>query len=172
MITTGTGDCGSTDFLGTRLRKSSLVIDVLGTADELNAYLSKILLTLHMEPSKQLEMIAVETLERFTRGFYKIFAVNTYKCDLAWLEVPQKNIESAYAEWFNRKMQVDLNDLPKNLLAAEANICRTICRRLERLVWRLIDSEETNPYNLSEVSKFLNRASDLLFVVYKSLNDL
>jgi cob(I)alamin adenosyltransferase len=45
--------------------------------------------------------------------------------------------------------------------AAACHLARTVCRRAERRVWTLAGEEDINP----EVTRYLNRLSDLLFVV-------
>jgi cob(I)alamin adenosyltransferase len=46
-----------------------------------------------------------------------------------------------------------------------AHLARAVCRRAERRVWTLAASEDVNP----AVSRYLNRLSDLLFVVARVL---
>lgn len=51
--------------------------------------------------------------------------------------------------------------------AARLHLARTVCRRAEIEVWRLRESEPVN----AEVPKYLNRLSDLLFVMARACND-
>lgn len=51
--------------------------------------------------------------------------------------------------------------------AARLHVARTVCRRAEIEVWRLCDVAPVNP----EVPKYLNRLSDLLFVMARACND-
>jgi len=48
-----------------------------------------------------------------------------------------------------------------SLAAANCHLARTVCRRAERLVVSLQRDEEVPPFSM----KYLNRLSDLLFVV-------
>src|SRR5690606_38449073 len=48
-------------------------------------------------------------------------------------------------------------------LAAQLHVCRTVCRRAER---RTLDVEDANP----EVVRYLNRLSDLLFILAREAN--
>jgi cob(I)alamin adenosyltransferase len=52
-------------------------------------------------------------------------------------------------------------------LAAHLHLCRTVCRRAERLAVALAAEEPVNP----EVIRFLNRLSDWLFVAGRIAND-
>ena len=53
--------------------------------------------------------------------------------------------------------------------AAALHVARTTCRRAERSVWALLeaDAERTNP----ETARYLNRLSDLLFILARVAND-
>ena len=52
-------------------------------------------------------------------------------------------------------------------LAAHLHLCRTVCRRAERLTVELAGQETVNP----EAVRFLNRLSDWLFVTGRVAND-
>jgi cob(I)alamin adenosyltransferase len=52
-------------------------------------------------------------------------------------------------------------------LAAQMHLCRTVCRRAERLVVELAAAEPVNP----EAVKYLNRLSDWFFVAGRIAND-
>lgn len=49
--------------------------------------------------------------------------------------------------------------------AASCHLARSVCRRAERALWRLAEDTELNP----ELLKYVNRLSDLLFVVARVL---
>ena len=51
--------------------------------------------------------------------------------------------------------------------SARLHQARTICRRAERRAWRLAETEAVNPHALA----YLNRLSDLLFVLAREAND-
>jgi cob(I)alamin adenosyltransferase len=51
--------------------------------------------------------------------------------------------------------------------AARLHLARTVCRRAEIEVWRLLEAEHVN----AEVPRYLNRLSDLLFVMARVCND-
>ncbi len=51
--------------------------------------------------------------------------------------------------------------------ASFLHLARAVCRRAERRVWQLRETETVNEH----VSSYLNRLSDLLFVMARSAND-
>ena len=50
--------------------------------------------------------------------------------------------------------------------AAQAHVCRTVCRRAERRIVALAEEAVVSP----EVQQYINRLSDYLFVLAKKLN--
>jgi cob(I)alamin adenosyltransferase len=50
--------------------------------------------------------------------------------------------------------------------AAQAHVCRTVCRRAERRLTQLADQELLSP----RLGQYLNRLSDLLFVLSRRIN--
>ena len=70
------------------------------------------------------------------------------------------------------KYNADLPPLKEFILpggsraAAQIHVCRTVCRRAERYVVSLAKSETVNPYP----RQYLNRLSDLCFVLSRVLN--
>ena len=53
------------------------------------------------------------------------------------------------------------------MLAAQLHLCRTVCRRAERLVVELAAAEDVNP----DAVRYLNRLSDWFFVAGRIAND-
>ena len=50
--------------------------------------------------------------------------------------------------------------------AAQAHICRTVCRRAERCIVELAETEKVDPV----LQSYINRLSDYLFVLARKLN--
>ena len=50
--------------------------------------------------------------------------------------------------------------------AAQAHVCRTVCRRAERRIVELADTTKVSP----EIQQYINRLSDYFFVLAKKLN--
>ena len=173
-----TGDDGTTGLGdGSRLPKHHLRIATYGTVDELSSNLGLILATELKESDELGKLLREIQNDLFDLG--------------ADLSVPgaageKLRILPAYVERLeglidesNEKLE-PLNSfvLPGgNSLAARLHVARTICRRAERLVSELTflssreqdgsEEEEVNP----EVLRYLNRLSDLLFVLARLAND-
>ncbi|MEX2117213.1 MAG: cob(I)yrinic acid a,c-diamide adenosyltransferase [Bacteroidota bacterium] len=163
-IYTKKGDGGETSlFGGKRVPKNSIRIDAYGTVDELNSHLG-FARTLNPSPSEDAD------LQRLQETLFVLGA------DLATPAGGKtKRIAEEDVSVLERSIDRLENDLPslKNFilpggspLAAHLHIARTVCRRAERLVSALSRSEELSPYPL----KFLNRLSDLLFVMARHAN--
>jgi cob(I)alamin adenosyltransferase len=160
-IATRTGDDGSTGLGdGSRTRKNSPRIIAIGSIDELNSTLG--LLATEDLPGDVRPVIAAIQNDLFDLGgelsipgFEKIRAVRLALLD-QWLTV------------FNS----DLPPLAEFILpggsrqAALAHVARTVCRRAERDVVALADLEFVRPL----CQQYLNRLSDLLFVLARVLN--
>lgn len=160
-IVTCTGDVGSTGLGdGSRTGKDSLRIDAIGEIDELNA---------------QIGLLLTEALPELIRNMleavqHDLFDIGGELCLPGMSVVKDSQVErlESEAEALNR----DLPRLQEFILpggtraAALAHVCRTVCRRAERSIVRL-GQEET----VSEVlRRYVNRLSDLLFILGRSLN--
>lgn len=160
-IATERGDTGKTDLIGgTRVSKAELRIEAYGTVDELNSMMGF--------ARSICEDAEVRDL---TKGIQReLFAVsgaiaNPLSSKRESPDVKPEMVE-ALTEQVHRieRMEGILADwsLPGEHSAAAAfDVARTICRRAERHVVRLIETGE----ELSEhVVAYLNRLSDLLWL--------
>lgn len=159
-ITTRTGDQGKTGLAdGSRVNKDSLRIQVLGDIDELNAALG--LVKTYSPNSASIRLIAEVQQRLFDLG--------------GELAVPESTaITSDHVLWLEQQLEQINGDLPvlKEFIlpggepaSAHAHLARAICRRAERSLWRLSRQEPVN----SESLIYLNRLSDLLFVLARAL---
>ena len=159
-IYTRTGDQGETGLAdGSRLPKNSTRIEAVGESDELNSTLG-LLATYPLEDS----LLSI---------------INTVQNDLfdlgSDLSVPGRNrFSTDYVEWLEQQLDQLNESLPplKEVIlpggSAAAAIChqaRTICRRAERRLVTLLQEGEP----VSEPLKYLNRLSDLLFVMARTI---
>ena len=161
-IYTRTGDAGTTGLgTGDRISKQSKRVEVFGTVDELNSAIGVVL------ACDKLDADLNDCLTRIQR---QLFDLGGELC------IPGTTVINAEAvaglETTLEELNADLPPLKDFLLpggcqeAASCHIARAICRRAERRAWSLADDEEVNEHTL----KYLNRLSDLLFVIARVLN--
>lgn len=168
-IFTKTGDSGETSlFGGKRVSKDTLRIEAYGTVDELNAVLG---MCRSFNTVQEIDGILQLLQDRlFTLG-----------ADLATPDSVNsqaiKRIQSSDAEDLEQAIDHISGKIEplKNFIhpggnrpAAVIHYARTVCRRAERHVVRLAHEEEIN----KQVVVYLNRLSDLLFVLARYVNAL
>ncbi|CAG0954429.1 cob(I)alamin adenosyltransferase [Methylophilaceae bacterium] len=160
-IYTRTGDDGTTGLGdGSRVNKDSLRVDAMGDVDELNAVIG-ILLT---EP---LSEIIAATL---TRIQHDLFDLGGEICIPGHAMVKAERITAL--ENILDRLNDRLEPLKEFILpggtraAAYCHLARTVCRRAERQLTRLSREEAVTSISL----QYLNRLSDLLFVMCRVLN--
>lgn len=162
MIYTKKGDDGSTSLVGgTRISKTDLQIETYGTIDELNSFLGVLLCDMHNDGER--DMILFIQNKLFSIGSYLATEKEREAKEFGGLfDEEIKQMEKAMDA-----MELDLPKLTNFILpggtrsAALAHVCRTVCRRSERLVLRL---DEKQPID-SSIKVFLNRLSDYLFLI-------
>ena len=161
QIATRTGDDGSTG-LGdnTRVRKDSLRVHAMGDVDELNSNLGVLLCE---ELPEDVRALLVEVQHQLFNlgGELSIPGYELLKPEaVAMLDAALEEHNAALprlAEFI----------LPAGSRAASlAHVCRTVARRAERAVVALGAAEELKDAPL----QYLNRLSDLLFVLSRVLN--
>ncbi|KAB2308229.1 cob(I)yrinic acid a,c-diamide adenosyltransferase [Betaproteobacteria bacterium SCN2] len=160
-ITTRTGDDGSTGLADrTRVRKDHPRVEAMGDVDELNSQLG--LLLTEPLPADIRELLIQIQHHLFDLGGE--LAMPEYSgITEAKLVVLDEAIERHNAALPPLKEFV----LPGGSRAsALAHVCRTVCRRAERRVVSLVLSDAVSPLQLH----YLNRLSDLLFVLARVLN--
>ncbi|MCY7328016.1 MAG: cob(I)yrinic acid a,c-diamide adenosyltransferase [Saprospiraceae bacterium] len=164
-IYTKTGDRGETAlFGGRRVLKSHLRVDTYGTVDELNAYLGW--LRDLVEPPPLREMLAQIQHRLFTVGAHlasdpqnQLPTPDLLPQDLESLEMAMDTMDAALPPLRNFI-------LPGGHPAVSAcHVCRTVCRRAERLVVALHETEMVEPI----VLQYLNRLSDYFFLLARQL---
>jgi cob(I)alamin adenosyltransferase len=161
-IYTRTGDGGSTALVGgKRVPKACLRIESYGTVDELNAFLG-LLMT---------ELTGKEDTDFLLFVQHKLFSIGS--CLATDPETPAKAASCVTPEHIARiEREIDRIDhaLPTpghfllpggNRPAALAHVCRTVCRRAERQIYRLMNDSPVE----ESVPAFINRLSDYLFVL-------
>ena len=160
-IYTRTGDDGSTGLGdGARVAKESLRVEAYGSVDETNSAVGVVL--------------AVPTLPQAVRRCltevqHDLFDLGGELC------IPgHRMVTAAYVDRLETELDGFNDPLPplKDFIlpgggaaAAACHLARAVCRRAERRCWSLARVEEIAP----DALKYLNRLSDLLFVIARVL---
>jgi cob(I)alamin adenosyltransferase len=159
-IYTKTGDDGTTGLGdGTRVAKDSARVAAYGTVDELNSAIG-------MALAQEIPATVRETL---IQAQHELFDLGGELCIPGMAMVHDADVErlETTLDSFNADLPA-LKDfiLPGGGMAAACcHVARTVCRRAEREVVALSRRETVRP----EAVRYLNRLSDLLFVLARVL---
>lgn len=159
-IYTRTGDDGTTGLGdGTRVAKDSARVAAYGTVDELNSAIGLLVA----------QGIREDLAETLTEIQHELFDLGGELC------IPGSAlIDTTDIERLERRLDALNEDLPPlkdfilpggGLAASSCHLARTICRRAEREVVTLSHHDAVRP----EAIRYLNRLSDLLFVMARVL---
>ncbi|MFZ1154985.1 MAG: cob(I)yrinic acid a,c-diamide adenosyltransferase [Solirubrobacteraceae bacterium] len=174
-IYTKLGDGGDT-HLGDMSRVSKLHprVEAYGTVDELNATLGVALL------APGLPSTFTQWLERVQNDLLDVGADLSVPTppegepDATGKGQARLRVTPEYAQWLEQvcdEVNATLEPLRSFVIpgggpaAAQLHVCRTVCRRAERRA--IAVGEECNP----EVIRYLNRLSDMLFILGRAVND-
>ena len=160
-IYTRTGDEGITGLGdGTRVPKDHLRVEAYGTVDEANSAIGLVL---------SVVAIPAEVRRCLTDVQHDLFDLGGELC------IPgHRVITDEYTGRLEERLDSFNEPLPplKDFIlpgggpaAAACHVARTVCRRAERVCWSLSHEEAVAP----EVMVYLNRLSDLLFVLARVL---
>jgi cob(I)alamin adenosyltransferase len=160
-IYTRTGDDGSTGLGdGSRVAKDSLRVEAYGSVDETNSCIGTILAQTTLSPGVRRCLTDVQ---------HDLFDLGGELC------IPgHRIIAAAHVERLEHEMDTLNESLPPlkefilpggGAAAAACHVARTVCRRAERRCWTLAGAESVAP----EALQYLNRLSDLLFVIARVL---
>ena len=160
-IATRTGDNGTTGLGdGSRVDKDALRVHAMGDVDELNSHLG-LLLCEDMAPALREELISIQ---------HDLFDMGGELCIPGYTLIHDAQV--ARLDALLAKYNADLPSLQEFILpagsraAAQAHVCRTVCRRAERAIVSLGNAEKMN----DNPRQYMNRLSDLLFVLSRVLN--
>jgi len=160
-IYTRTGDTGQTGLGdGSRVAKNSLRIEAIGAVDELNSCLGLLLC----------EPLGADVSELITSIQHILFELG------GELSIPgHDRLQAAHVTRLERALDghnATLAPLKEFILpggsrpGALCHLARSVCRRAERRVIALASKERVSAYSI----QYLNRLSDLLFVLSRTLN--
>ena len=169
-IYTRTGDKGTTALVGgIRVPKTHIRLETYGTVDELCSQVGVLQTYLTEEADRQF----------ITFVQHKLFCVGSY---LATDQTQTKlRVESQIYEPDITRLEQAIDEIDSQLPpmkgfilpggsrgAAVCHVCRTVCRRAERCIFRLDEVVPVDPL----VTTFMNRLSDYLFILARKINKL
>jgi cob(I)alamin adenosyltransferase len=165
-IYTKTGDKGQTSLIGgTRVPKHHIRIEAYGTVDELNSHIGLI-------RDQKMDAATIDLLIEIQDRLFTIGSSLASDPGKSKMKIPDlKEEDITLLEKEMDKMDESLPEMKSFVLpgghttVSYCHIARCVCRRAERLVIHLAESEEVSPL----VIKYLNRLSDYLFVLSRKL---
>jgi cob(I)alamin adenosyltransferase len=166
-IYTRTGDQGKTSIIGGRVDKDDIRVEAYGTVDELNGFVGLAM----AELDEKLFEDALEDLEKIQHELFDCGGDLASVSKKRPLKLTQEAI--VYLEERIDKLTEETPKLERFILpggtkpAALIHIARTVTRRAERLVVKLMKEDDT----LSPVTlQYLNRLSDYFFALARVVN--
>jgi cob(I)alamin adenosyltransferase len=174
-IYTKTGDKGETSLYGgTRVSKAAARVESYGTLDELNAFIG--LAKAEISDEKVLNQLQKIQFDLFTVG-----SEAATPTDKMLLANGKNRLDLMISEKEITELEIWMDDLDAELeplqffilpsggkAAASVHVCRTVCRRAERAMVHLNETEEVRP----ELIKYLNRLSDYLFILARYISKI
>lgn len=160
-IATRTGDAGTTGLGdGSRVDKDALRVHAMGDVDELNSQIG-VLLCESLPPGLQHELLSIQ---------HDLFDMGGELCIPGYQLITEAQVSRL--DQLLAKYNADLPPLQDFILpggsraAAIAHVCRTVCRRAERAIVSVGKQESIHEHP----RQYMNRLSDLLFVLSRVLN--
>lgn len=167
-VYTRSGDEGMTSLVGgQRVSKACVRLESYGTIDELSSHLG--LLAALLPDGDDKEMIF-----RIQNNLFNVctnLATDQEQTPL----YPSAHLPEGAIASLEQEVDAIMKMLPEKQgfilpggtqAAAQAHVCRTVCRRAERRIVELAATAKISP----EVLQYVNRLSDYLFVLSKKLN--
>ena len=171
-VHTGSGDKGETSLVdGSRVKKCSLRIEVVGTVDELNSFLGVVRMELNRAGKTTYSNVADEKLGIIQQELFDIGG--ECSCSPGLLPTQMALIGMEQCDRLVSEMDEMLEDLSPltsfimptgSAPVATMHVARTITRRAERKVCEIISIDGEDAMR-TEIICYLNRLSDWLFVL-------
>ena len=162
------GDMGKTSLVGgQRVSKASERLEAYGTVDELSSHLGLLASLLADGDDKAL----IIRIQNCLFNVCTNLATDQEQTPLS----PSAYLPEGEIELVEQKIDEIMKLLPEKQgfvlpggtkEAAQAHVCRTVCRRAERRIVALSEVAKISP----EVLQYVNRLSDYLFVLAKKIN--
>ena len=167
-VYTRRGDMGKTSLVGgQRVSKASERLEAYGTVDELNSHLGLLAAMLTDDVEKSM----IVRIQSCLFNVCTNLATDQEKTPL----YPSAYLPEGAINELEQKVDDIMRLLPEHqgfilpggtCEAAQAHVCRTVCRRAERRIVALSEVSQITP----EILQYVNRLSDYLFVLAKKIN--
>jgi cob(I)alamin adenosyltransferase len=162
-LVTKTGDTGMTHFGCDLIEKGHPAIEVLGDIDELN---SQIGLAYGLVVDEADATLLESVQHALFNAGGEVFMADASKTLVA--DAAVSDLESAIIRRNSTLPPLTEFVLPRGSeLAARLHVARAVCRRAERHLWKYLDGARDKHL---PVARYLNRLSDLLFVMARAAN--
>lgn len=169
-IYTKTGDKGQTSLAnGSRVSKNSPVVEAYGTIDELNSHIGLLISHLN-QPITDLGNHAQEFIVTLRRIQHDLFCIGAILAG-GDLHTPSHDYLEAAIDDITHTWQGFIQP-GGTIAAAQSHVCRTVCRRAERLLVALDDGVPAIPHSTQPSQIYLNRLSDYLYALALEINRL
>lgn len=160
-IYTRKGDEGYTTLGDNRLSKDDLLVEALGTVDELNSFIG-LVISIGLA-DKEIE----NCLSHIQNELFDLGGELHLPARVVITAEKVSHLEERLDAWNNTLPPLKEFVLPRGTPSAAAcHVARTVCRRAERCMVRL---HRQVALNNPEILRYLNRLSDLLFVIARLL---
>lgn len=162
-IYTKRGDDGSTTLRDSPMNKDDPLLDLLGNLDELNSHLG----LLHTVKNKEIKGIVFDLQD----DLFSIGAEISGNNSKLNLEKKTKDLETYIDELSDEMPSLKNFILPGGSdHAARLHLTRAVARRLERSAVKLRNKRSYEDIPIQGLIRYLNRISDLLFVMARYVN--
>ena len=166
-IYTRTGDQGKTSIIGGRVDKDDTRVEAYGTVDEVNCFVGQAMVEL--DPEIFTDVLA--DLEKIQHELFDCggdLASISAKREIKLQQESIDYLESRIDEFMAEAPELERFILPGGTKpAASIHIARTVTRRAERLVVKLLKTDRKPP---EITQKYLNRLSDYFFALSRVIN--
>lgn len=174
--TTRHGDKGETILANGRvLKKDDAIVEFMGALDELNAAIAVARTFTKVWPEKQSRQQTANLAGILKQIQHELFHMNALVAGEKVPEMPLKQ-KTAYWEVVIDGMDIQLEPLKKHILPGGSRVStllhmsRATCRKAERIATTLSNQEGLEMYY--DMLQYLNRLSDLLFILARLVNKL
>ncbi len=162
-IYTRTGDTGTTSlFGGKRVLKCEELVDAYGSIDELNSWVGLVTADSAISPEQK------EFLQKIQSDLFNIGgSLAGWPVELAPIETRVAEMEVAIDVMEEKLPELKNFIIPSGSTGgARVHLARSVARRVERQVVALSQKQKVD----LRIIKYLNRLSDLLFVLARTIN--